>query len=100
MSSLAREFQEKRDFIRMQIQTSANLQLENGSEYEVICMDLSSSGAQLQSSKSIPNNSVGNLTIRSGGGNTSNLEVEVTVCRVEACGENDYQVGVLINRYL
>lgn len=100
MSSLAREFQEKRDFIRMQIQTPATLLLENGSEYELICMDLSSSGAQLQSDNKIPNNSVGNLTILSGGGNTSNLEVEVTVCRVEKSSEDDYQVGVLINKYL
>lgn len=100
MSSPAREFQEKRDFIRMQIQSPATLQLENGTEYEVTCVDLSSSGAQLQSNQTIPNNSVGNLTIRSGGGNTSNLVVEVTVCRVEAKAESDHQVGVLINKYL
>lgn len=100
MSNLAREFQEKRDFIRMQIQTSATLELENGTEYEVTCMDLSSSGAQLQSKQIIPKNSVGNLTIRSGGGNTSNLVVEVTICRVERQNEDEYQVGVLINKYL
>lgn len=100
MSNLAREYKEKRDFIRMQIETPATLQLENGNEYSVICMDLSSSGAQLQSTQAIPNNSVGKLSICSGGGSTSNLDVEVTVCRVQMSEENNYQVGVLINRYL
>lgn len=100
MSNAAREYQEKRDFIRMQIETPATLQLENGNEYPVFCVDLSSSGAQLQSSQAIPSNSVGKLSICSGGGNTSNLDVEVTVCRVQMSEQNDYQVGVLINKYL
>lgn len=100
MSSLAREFQEKRNFIRMSVSTPATLTLEDGTAYELICMDLSSSGAQLQSSKPIAINQPGTLVISSGGGSTDNLSVAVTTCRLREEGSNSFQVGVIIDKYL
>ncbi|MEN9464692.1 MAG: hypothetical protein RL217_873 [Pseudomonadota bacterium] len=100
MSSLARDYQEKRDYIRMQVSTPATLKLNDGSSYELICMNLSSNGAQLSHSKPVAINQVGRLIIASGGGSTQNLEAEVTVCRSQEVGTNAYHIGLTINRYL
>lgn len=100
MSSPVKLFEEKRDSIRRQIQTAAILLLENGADYEVVCVDLSNSGALLQATQTIPNHSVGVLTIYCGDDSTDDLKVEITVCRVEQRSDSDYQLGVLINKYL
>lgn len=100
MSSLAREFQEKRNFIRMSVSTPATLTLADGSQHQLICNDLSSSGAQLQSSKPIALNQSGTLVISSGGGSTDNLTVLVTTCRLKEESANNFQIGVIIDKYL
>lgn len=99
MSSLTREFQEKRNFIRMSVSTAATLELEDGSTHELICNDLSSSGAQLQSNKPIALNQKGKLTVSSGGGSTDNLIVGVTTCRLREEENNTFQIGVIIDKY-
>lgn len=100
MSSLAREYQEKRNFIRMQVSAPATLTLTDGSRYELICVNLSSTGVQLSHSKPLPANQTGHLVISSGGGSTQNLEAEVTVCRSQELAPNDYRIGLTINKYL
>lgn len=100
MSSLAREYQEKRDFIRMTINAPATLTLSDGSHYQVTCNDLSSSGAQLQSAQPIALHQTGTLIISSGGGSTQNLEAEITVCRLREQESNVFQVGVTINKFV
>lgn len=100
MSSLAREFQEKRNFIRMSVSTPATLTLKDGTVYELTCIDLSSSGAQLQSSKPVAIDQAGTLVISSGGGSTDNLSVAVTTCRLQEESNNLFQVGVVIDKYL
>lgn len=100
MSSLAREYQEKRDFIRMAVATPATLTLADGTSYELTCKDLSSSGAQLECNKPIAINQTGILTISSGGGTTNNLEAEVSICRLREEQADLFQIGVIIERYL
>lgn len=100
MSGLARDYLEKRDFIRMQIAAPATLVLQDGSEHQLTCLDLSSSGAQLQHSEHLAEQESGILTINSGGGQTSALQADVTVCRVQEAGPDDYRIGLTINRFL
>lgn len=100
MSSLAREYQEKRDFIRMSVATPATLTLNDGTIHTLTCNDLSSSGAQLQSDKPVAINQSGKLVIASGGGSTEDLEVEVSICRLREETSGSFQIGVIIDKYL
>jgi len=100
MTSLARTYQEKRDFIRMQVSAPAVLTLTDGRMYELTCLDLSSSGLQLQHFEPIPVNTSGRLTVSSGGGYTTPLEAQVTVCRIQQSGADEYRIGVMIDSFL
>ncbi|MCD8524157.1 MAG: PilZ domain-containing protein [Saccharospirillaceae bacterium] len=100
MSSLARNYQEKRNFIRMQVSAPATLTLSDGSSYDLTCLDLSSSGVQLQHCEMIPVGISGRLTVSSGGGYTTPLEAKVTICRAEESGNENYRIGATIDSFL
>ncbi|WP_420591033.1 PilZ domain-containing protein [Bacterioplanoides sp.] len=100
MSNLARNFQEKRDYIRMQVDTPATLTLSDGQSYQVTCIDLSSSGVQLKSQEPIPVNSAGELKVESGGGSTLPLHARVSTCRVQSLDSGDYRIGLSIDSFL
>lgn len=74
---------EKRDFIRMQIEAKATLTL-NGKTFDVVCRDLSSTGARFQCSErvDIDEGTTAQLEIASGGGSTAPLEAAIEVVRV------------------
>jgi len=100
MSNLARNFNEKRDYIRMQVDTPAKLTLSNGQSFSVTCVDLSSSGVQLHSNEAIPVQSAGELHVESGGGSTPPLSARVSVCRLQAMEDGMYRVGLSIDSFL
>ena len=100
MSNLARNYQEKRDYIRMQVEAPATLTLDNGERHTLTCIDLSSSGVQLSSQQAVTANSQGELQIESGGGSTPPLHARVTVCRVQPCDSGDYRIGLSIDTFL
>lgn len=100
MSSPARNFQEKRDYIRMQVDTPATLTLENGETHQMTCIDLSSSGVQLKSNDPITANSKGELKVSSGGGATPALHASVTVCRIQENRPGEYRIGLSIDSFL
>lgn len=99
MSVSARDYAEKRNFIRMQVHTPATLTLNDGSEYDLLCIDLSSSGAQLEGNKVISEQAEGQLCIQSGGGTTAPLLAEVAVCRVQTI-DDKVRIGVNIKRFI
>ena len=98
MTSLARNYQEKRDFIRMQVSAPAVLTLDNGKHIELTCLDLSSSGVQLQHYEPLPVNISGSLVISSGGGYTNPLEAHITICRIQQSGNDEYRIGAVIDK--
>ncbi len=100
MTFKKRDFQEKRDFIRMNVNTKADLTLEDGTQLKVTCHDLSSSGLKIESSEAISNNINATICINSGGGETSDLQAEVKICRVEQLSDNKYDVGAEIINYI
>lgn len=57
MSEHERDYAEKRDFIRMRVDTNVSL-IHAGQEIEGVCLDLSSSGMQVQAPRQF---SVGDL---------------------------------------
>jgi hypothetical protein len=42
----------------------------------------------------------GRLTVSSGGGYTTPLEAQVTVCRIEEDGSENYRIGATIDSFL
>ncbi|ASP39737.1 PilZ domain-containing protein [Bacterioplanes sanyensis] len=98
MTTLTRTYQEKRDFMRMQIKTPASLRLSDGRDLQLTCLDLSSTGVQLACSEPLPIGATGTLYISSGGQATAPLTADITICRVEE--DNDsYRLGATINDF-
>ncbi|MCA6062384.1 PilZ domain-containing protein [Thalassolituus marinus] len=100
MTSPARSYNEKRNFIRMQVSAPAVLTLTDGQTVELTCLDISSSGVQLQHFEPLQTDISGRLTVSSGGGYTSPLEADVTICRVQQSGTDEYRIGVTIDSFL
>ena len=74
---------EKRNFIRMQVQTIATLVI-NHSSYVFICQDLSANGARLvgPTESTLKEGDEGKIVINSGGGFSAPLEATVKICRI------------------
>lgn len=96
MSTLSRNYQEKRDYIRMQVSAPATLTLPDGSHIALTCLDLSSSGAQLISSEPVMEGINAELTIDSAGGPSAPLSAKVAVRRVQQENDTQFRIGLQI----
>lgn len=99
MSQASRDYSEKRDFIRMQVTTDSQIQFK-GQSYSATCLDLSSTGALIESPQSFEVNTEVVLSIQSGGGETSPLEAQATLLRVRRMDNDTYQYGASIDKFL
>lgn len=99
MNQASRDYSEKRDFIRMQIRTDSQIHLNN-QVYSATCVDLSSTGALIESEHSFEVNSEVILSIQSGGGETPALVAQATLLRVRRMPNDHFQYGASIDRYL
>lgn len=99
MGQASRDYSEKRDFIRMQVTTDSQIYF-NDQSYTATCLDLSSTGALIESQQSFEVNSEVVLSIQSGGGGTAALEAKATILRVRRMSDDRYQYGASIDRYL
>ena len=99
MSEYSRGYEEKRNFIRMSISTPAILEFTDHTRYDVLCTNLSSGGAQLESSEAFPTETPATLTILSGGGSTADLVVDVNIVRCTPVENERYAIGVSIKKY-
>lgn len=96
MSDRQRDYDEKRDFIRMQLNSEAQL-LVNGQQIEAVCIDLSSSGMQLKCAEPLTVGTSVEVTIGSRHSQLSGLAATATVVRCEAAGDSEaYQIGLQI----
>ena len=100
MSYNARQYQEKRHFIRMQIDAPASLRLSSGEEIDLTCLDLSSCGVQLQSEKPLPLGDSAELCLSSCGGPVAPLSAKITLCRHESISDSEYRTGAVIESFL
>ncbi|OWJ97477.1 PilZ domain-containing protein [Pseudomonas sp. A46] len=85
MSLDDRNYSEKRDFIRMQVQTRAILE-HAGQRYPALCLDLSSSGMQLETEAPLTVGDRVRVLIPSEHSALKGLEAEAEVIRI---GEAD-----------
>lgn len=100
MNMASREYQEKRDFMRMRVDSPATLSLEDGSVIEVNCADLSSSGLKIHSTTPLPIDTKAELTMASGSGITNDLKARIVIQRIDCLGDDDFCMGATIDSYL
>lgn len=99
MTNNARSYQEKRDYIRMQMNADAVATYE-GKDFSATCIDLSSSGVQIQCSQPFEINSTIDINISSGSESTTPLTIKATILRVNRLADDSFRYGACIEAYL
>lgn len=95
MSFHDQNYNEKRDFIRMKVQTEASLKLtQSGETLSVTCHDLSSQGVQLTADRPLPEGTRIELSIPSPTPGLKGLQASGEVMRCTAGDNGSYAIGV------
>lgn len=95
MSFHDQQYNEKRDFIRMQVETPARLRITGLSEeLQVLCLDLSSSGAQLRSPQALAIGSTVELLIPSPTAGHQGLQASGKVVRCQTAEPGSHLLGL------
>lgn len=81
MSQSDRDYEEKRDYIRMRLETQVTLH-HGGQAIPALCRDLSSTGMQLEAQSQAQAGDKVRVSIPSGHGSLKGLEAEAEVVRV------------------
>ncbi|WP_304638524.1 PilZ domain-containing protein [Pseudomonas sp.] len=98
MSFHDQQYNEKRDFLRMQIETAAVLRLiALGEAIDVVCQDLSSQGVQLKADREVVPGTTVELSIPSPTPGLQGLEATGTVVRCSAAETGGYSIGLQFN---
>ncbi len=90
-----RDYSEKRDFIRMQIDADVAL-IHEGAEIAAVCIDLSSSGMQVEAPQSFKVGDRVNVRIESDHAALKGLEAETAVVWVKDQGDGSQKLGLTI----
>lgn len=85
MNQASKDYQEKRDYIRMQINTPVSVMVrDNESVFEGTCIDLSGGGMRIEIPSALPTGTVVEVTLASNHGHNPMLCAKAMVQRVEA----------------
>ncbi|QLF91886.1 PilZ domain-containing protein [Pseudomonas sp. ABC1] len=95
MSSNDRQYTEKRDFIRMNVDSRATL-TANGQQFDAHCLDLSSTGLQLLARAELQIGEQVEVLIASGHPELKGLHVTATVVRVSRHEDGRQNIGLEI----
>lgn len=99
MSQDERNFTEKRDFLRMRLNSNATL-VFNDNEFPAVCRDLSSSGMQLETECALALGDRVLVHIASGLDSFEDLQAEAEVVRVNELTAGTRLVGVSVIRMI
>ncbi|WP_417547224.1 PilZ domain-containing protein [Marinobacter segnicrescens] len=97
MSITMRDYSEKRDFHRMQVNSEIQITDGEGRSFTGICRDLSGTGMQLQVADFIPEGAVLHTLLPATSDQFPPFETEVRVLRTEPSGDA-FLLGVIIER--
>lgn len=90
MTSLNRNYNEKRDFIRMKVDTPANIVIANeGQNINGICRDLSGGGMLIELQSALPIGTIAEVSITSAHGHEPMLRVQAEVTRIVSEPDNE-----------
>ena len=92
----ARNYDEKRDHIRMKLDTPVKIKLNTGSYIEGTCLDLSVNGMQFELDRAIQTGESIEACIRSGMGMVPDLVSKAIVVRTTRVDTDRYLHGVQI----
>lgn len=95
MSQSDRDYSEKRDFIRMQVEASAILH-HAGGETPALCLDLSSTGMQLEAEVALNIGDRVRVQIPSEHSELTGLNAEAEVVRVSELDDGRQSLGLAI----
>ena len=95
MSQNDRAYSEKRDFIRMRLDAPVTLR-HNGAELAGVCVDLSSTGMQVEADSTLPMGAQVRVSIRSSHSELSGLDATTEVVRVQDLGGGRQSLGLSI----
>ena len=96
MDSTQKTYQEKRNFIRMKVETPASVSVSSGDEVLAgICKDLSGGGMLIELPKPLPLDSTVEVEIASSHGHAPILKAKARVTRSEAQPADDQQPCVV-----
>ncbi len=85
MNLANKDYQEKRNFIRMKVDTPVSIQLVSGDEtYQGVCRDLSGGGLLVELATALPVGTVAEVSIKSNHGHSPMLQAKAIVSRIEA----------------
>ena len=98
---LDRDYIEKRDFIRMKVNTPANISVEQDNlTAQGVCNDLSGSGMLLTIDQTLPLDSELLVTLSPETGNGPTLKAKCTIVRLQQAAENKCLLGLEIQEIL
>lgn len=100
MLNMTREYEEKRNFIRMTINSPAEVTLIDGTVRSVTCIDLSSSGVQFETFSPPPLGVELEFRLPAGKNDVSPMAASIQVCRVMEVAPETYRVGATITEFL
>ncbi|MFJ2320297.1 PilZ domain-containing protein [Pseudomonas sp. NPDC087817] len=95
MSQTGRDYSEKRDFIRMRVDADVVL-IHAGDEVSAVCIDLSSSGMQVEAPRQFAVGDRLSVCIDSEHAALSGLEAETEVVWVKAQDDKTQRLGLTI----
>lgn len=99
MSERLRDYDEKRDFIRMNLNSEAVLYV-NDQSIPAVCIDLSSTGMQLRAACQLAAGQQVEVEIGSQHSSLSGLKATATVVRCEPADGNEHVLGLHIEKML
>lgn len=97
MSQTRRDYSEKRDYIRMRVDADVSL-IHEGDEVPAVCIDLSSSGMQLEARRSFKVGDRLLVRIDSEHAALRGLEADTEVVWVKALEDGNQKLGLTILR--
>lgn len=95
MGSIDRSFDEKRNFIRMKINTPVSIHM-NGRVYQGICKDLSGAGMLIETDDEFSIGDQLDVTIEQKNDNQIPFNAKVEVTRIQAGSPGTQVIGLLI----
>lgn len=97
MATTMRDYSEKRDFHRMQVNTEVTITDPEGNQYKGICKDLSGTGMQILVDATVPLGTQLHTVLPSTSEQFPPFETIVEVLRCEPA-EDGYLIGVVIRQ--
>jgi hypothetical protein len=92
----SRTWEEKRDFIRMKVDTQITLSLDENIKVEGYCRDLSGTGMLIEVDREVDTGITCQTTLPSNNEAFPSLDATVKVLRCVQLGDNKYQLGAEI----